>query len=73
MSYSNISNIHDDEQNEFRKHRSCSDHIFTLSDVIKIDYRKTKPQKVAAFLDKENLRSIKYVSLLEYGIADKIN
>ena len=72
VSYSNISNILDHEQNEFRKHRFCSDHIFTLSDVIQNRLQENKTT-VAAFLDKENLRSIKYVSLLEYGIADKMN
>ena len=34
VSYTNICNILVDEQNGFRKNRSCSDHIFTLSSVI---------------------------------------
>ena len=43
VSYSNICSILVDEKNEFRKNRSCSDQIFTLSSVIQNWLHENKP------------------------------
>ena len=74
MSYANICNILVDEQNGFRKNRSCSDHIFTLSSVIQNRLHENKPT-FAAFLDMEKAFDRVYrdlLRLLEYGIDGKL-
>ena len=76
MSYTNICNILVDEQNKFRKNRSCSDHIFTLSSVIQNLLHENKPT-FAAFLDMEQAfdrvnRDLLLSRLLEYGIDEKL-
>ncbi len=35
VNYCEENGIHEDEQNGFRKHRSCEDHIFVLTTIIK--------------------------------------
>ena len=76
VSYTNICNILVDEQNGFRKNRSCSDHIFTLSSVIQNRSHENKPT-FAAFLDMEKAfdrvnRDLLLLRLLEYGIDGKL-
>ena len=41
--YCNICDILVDEQNGFRKDRSCLDHIFSLSSIIKNRFLNNKP------------------------------
>ena len=45
-------NIVADEQNGFRKHRSCLDHIFSLTSIIRCRKAQKKPTFVA-FVDME--------------------
>ena len=76
VSYTNICNILVNEQNGFRKNRSCSDHIFTLSSVIQNRLHENKPT-FAAFLDMEKafdrvIRDLLLLRLLEYGIDGKL-
>ena len=50
--YCELCNILVDEQNGFRKNRSCNDHIFSLSSIIRNRVNNGKPT-FAAFLDIE--------------------
>jgi hypothetical protein len=61
-----------EEQNEFRKKRSCEEHIFTLTSIIK-HILNTKKSTYAAFIDMEKVfdkvdRYLLQLRLLEYDI-----
>ena len=76
LSYCELCNILVDEQNGFRKNRSCNDHIFSLSCIIRNRLNKGKPT-FAAFLDMEKAfdkvdRNLLLLRLLQYGIDDKM-
>ena len=75
MSVLESENIYEDQQNGFRKKRSCLEHIYTLTTII----RNRKVQKLATFLcfiDFEKAfdrvdRKLLYYKLLKSGIAGK--
>ena len=76
--YCELCNILVDEQNVFRKNRSCNDHIFSLSStcIIRNRLNNGKPT-FAAFLDMEKAfdkvdRNQLLLRLLQYGIDDKM-
>ena len=76
LSYCELCNILVDEQNCFKKNRSCKDHIFNLSSIIRDRLNNGKPT-FAAFLDMEKTfdkvdRILILLRLLQYGIDDKI-
>ena len=76
LSYCELCNILVDEQNGFRKNRSCNDHIFSLSSIIRNRLNNGKPT-FAAFLDMEKAldkvdRNLLLLRLLQYGIDDKM-
>ena len=50
LSFCELCNILVDEQNGFRRNRSCNDHIFSLSSIIRNRLNNGKPT-FAAFLD----------------------
>ena len=75
LSYCELCNILVDEQNGFRKNRSCNDHIFSLSSIIRNRLNNGKPT-FAAFLDMEkafnkvdrNLLLLRLLQKLNYGV-----
>ena len=74
--YCNINSIFVDEQNGFRKGRSCDDHIFSLSSLIK-NTLNDKESLFCAFIDLEKAfdgveRDLLYLRLLTLGIEGKI-
>ena len=74
--YCELCNILVDEQNGFGKNRSCNDHIFSLSSIIRNRLNNGKPT-FAAFLDIKKTsnkvdRYLLLLRLLQYGIYDKI-
>ena len=76
VSYCELCNILVDEQNGFKKNRSCNDHIFSLSSIIRNRLNNGKPT-FAAFLDMEKAydkvdRNLLLLRLLQYGIDDKM-
>ena len=76
LSYYELCNILVDEQNGFRKNRSCNDHISSLSSIIRNRLNNGKPTFVA-FLDMEKAfnkvdGNLLLLKLLQYGIDDKI-
>ena len=76
LSYCELCNILVDEQNGFRKNRSCNDHIFSLSSIIRNRLNNGKPT-FAAFLEMEKAfdkvdRNLLLLRLLQYGIDDKM-
>lgn len=65
-----------DEQNGFRKHRSCIDHIFTLTSIIRNRKNKRLPT-FAAFIDFEKAfdrvdRQLLFHKLMQMGVSGKI-
>ena len=75
LSYRELCNILVDEQTGFRKKRSCNDHIFSLSSIIRNRLNNGKPT-FAAFLDMEKAfdkvdRNLLLLRLLQYRINDK--
>ena len=76
LSYCELCNIIVDEQNGFRKNRSCNDHIFSLSSIIRNRLNNGEPT-FAVFLDGEKTfdkvdRNLLLRRLLQYRIHDKI-
>ena len=76
LSYCELCNILVDEQNGFRKNRSCNDHIFILSSIIHNRLNNGKPT-FAAFLNMEKAfdkvdRNLLLLRLLQYGIDYKM-
>ena len=76
LSYCELCNILVDEQNGFRKNRSCNDPIFSLYSIIRNRLNNDKPT-FAAFLDMEKAldkvdRNLLLLKLLQYGIDDKM-
>ena len=67
ISYLDENNILVDEQNGFRKSRSCEDHIFTLSSIIKDKKMKNK-SVFAAFIDMSKAFDCINRSLLLYKL-----
>ena len=70
------SNIYADEQNGFRKNRSCLDHSYALSSIIRNRKLQGKSTYVA-FIDMEKAfdrvdRNLLYYKLLKMGIGGKI-
>ena len=69
-------NLLSDEQNGFRRGRSCDDHIFTLSSIVQ-NYINQKSDVFCAFVDLEKTfdwveRDLLYLRLLRLGIHGKI-
>ena len=65
-----------DEQNGFRKNRSCLDHIFTLNSIIK-NRQEKKLSTYCAFIDMEKAfdfldRDLLFYRLLKYNIDGKM-
>ena len=65
-----------DEQNGFRKGRSCEDHIFALSTVLKNKIENNE-QVFAAFIDLEKAfdwvdKDLLFYRLLQYNIDGKM-
>ena len=74
--YCNMSNILVDEQNGFRSARSCEEHIFSLTTLIRNQFTKSKPV-FASFIDLQKAfdwvdRDLLMYRLLSYGINGKI-
>ena len=74
--YCNRSNIIVDEQNGFRPGRSCEEHIFTLTTIIRNQFAKSKPL-FTSFIDLKKAfdwvdRDLLMYKLLTYGINGKI-
>ena len=72
ISYCNEKNILVDEQNGFRKGRSCSDHLFSLTSIIRNRF-SLKQSTYCAFIDMEKAfdfvdRKLLLFRLLLYGI-----
>ena len=75
-SYCNISDLIVDEQNGFRSGRSCEEHTFTLTCLIRNQLSKSK-SVFASFIDLEKAfdwvdRDLLFYRLLTYGITGKI-
>ena len=75
VKYLNETNFFADEQNGFRKNRSCNDHIFTLNSLIKMSVQTQKPV-YAAFVDLEKAfdrvnRDLLFYKLLRNNINVK--
>ena len=73
--YCNICDILVDEQNGFRKDRSCLDHIFSLSSIIKNRLLNNKPT-FTCFIDMSKAfdwvnRDLLFLRLLQYGVDGK--
>jgi hypothetical protein len=71
-----INNIYSDEQNGFRKDRSCEDHLFTLSSIIRNRKHERLPTYVA-FVDFEKAfdrvdRNMLFFKLKSMGFDGKI-
>ena len=65
-----------DEQNGFRKHRSCNDHLFSLTSIIR-NILATNMSTYCAFIDMEKAfdfvnRKLLYCCLLSYNVTGKI-
>ena len=74
--YCDRSNIIVDEQNSFRPGRSCEEHIFTLTTIIRNQFAKSKPL-FTSFIDLKKAfdwvdRDLLMYRLLTYGINGKI-
>ncbi len=76
LNYAEDNNILVDEQNGFRKKRSCTDHTFVLNSVIKNRMNEGKPT-YAAFIDFQKAfdfvnRDLMFYRLLLYGYKGKL-
>ena len=76
MKYCDFNSVLVDEQNGFRRDRSCNDHIFCLSSVIQ-NRLSEKKSTFCAFVDMEKAfdkidRNLIFYSLLNYNIKGKI-
>ena len=76
VSYCNISDSIVDEQNSFHSGRSCEEHIFTLTCLVRNQLSKSK-SVFASFIDLEKAfdwvdRDLLFYRLLTYGITGKI-
>ena len=75
-SYCEMMDIYVDEQNGFRKGRSCEDHIYSLTSIIK-NRMTSKDSTFAAFIDLEKAfdwvdRDLLMYRLLQYNIDGKM-
>ena len=74
--YCEFLDIFVDEQNGFRKNRSCEDHLFSLTSIIRNQINNRKPV-YAAFIDLEKAfdwvdRNLLLYRLLQYNIDGKM-
>ena len=75
-SYTDLTSIVAEEQNGFRKGRSCEDHILTLTSIIKNRLNISK-DTFACFIDMKKAfdwvdRDLLFFKLLNYNITGKI-
>ena len=76
MKFCDSNNVIHDEQNGFRKKRSCTDHLFILSAIVRNRINETK-DTFAAFIDFQKAfdrvdRTLLFHRLLKYNITGKI-
>lgn len=76
VNYLESNNLYAEEQNGFRKNRSCSEHIFTVTTIIRNRISEGKPT-YAAFLDAEKAfdridRNLLLYKLISLGITGHI-
>ncbi len=74
--YCEDNNVHEDEQNGFRKKRSCEDHIFTLTYILRNRMAEAK-DTFCAFIDMQKTfdwvdRDLLFYRLLKYNITGSI-
>ena len=76
MNYCELADLLVDEQNGFRKNRSCIDHVFTLSSIIRNRISQNQGT-FACFIDMQKAfdwvdRDLLFYKLLEYNIDGKL-
>ena len=76
MTFCESQNLLHEEQNGFRRNRSCSDHVFVVNNVIRNRLNQNRPT-FAAFLDAEKAfdrvdRNLLYFKLINLGINGAI-